>query len=129
MQTSRLAPVALSVVLLLASCSPAPPESLSPRPDRTVITRADFAGHQFETAYDAVYAIRRNWLANREVDDTFSKASERQVYLDNARMGGLEKLREIRASEVVSITYIDGIQAHARWGMGHDAGVLLIKSR
>ena len=129
MRRTRFALLVLSLPVWLASCAPAAPQSPSPRPDRTVITRAEFAGHQFESAYDAVYALRRNWLANREVDDTFSKASERQVYLDNARMGGLEKLREIRASEVVSITYIDGIQAHARWGMGHDAGVLLIKSR
>ena len=128
MRTSRLAPVALLVVLIIASCSQAPPQAPSPRPDRTVLTRADFAGHQFETAYDAVYALRRNWLANREVDDTFTKAS-RQVYVDNSRMGGLDKLREIRASNIESITYIDGIQAYARWGLGHDAGVLLIKSR
>ena len=128
MRTSRLAPVALLVVLIIASCSQAPPQAPSPRPDRTVLTRADFAGHQFETAYDAVYALRRNWLANREVDDTFTKAS-RQVYVDNSRMGGLDKLREIRTSNIESITYIDGIQAYARWGLGHDSGVLLIKSR
>lgn len=129
MRPNRMAGLALSLAVYLAACSPAPPAASLPRPDRTVITRSDFSGHQFETAYDAVYALRRNWLANREVDDTFSKASERQVYLDNMRMGGLDKLREIRASEVMTITYIDGIQAHARWGMGHDAGVLLVKPR
>lgn len=129
MRRILMARLALSLALLVAACSPAPPAAQSPRPDRAVITRADFAGHQFETAYDAVYALRRNWLANREVDDTFSKAAERQVYVDNFRMGGLDKLREVRSSNIESITYIDGIQAHARWGMGHDAGVLLIKSR
>lgn len=129
MRRTSLALFVLALPLWLASCSPAAPQSPSPRPDRTVITRAEFAGHQFETAYDAVYALRRNWLANREVDDTFTKASERQVYLDNARLGGLDQLREIRATEIVSITYVDGIQAHARWGMGHDAGVLVVKVR
>ena len=128
MRTSRIANIGLAAVLMIVACSPAPPQAPSPRPDRTVITRADFAGHQFETAYDAVYALRRNWLANREVDDTFTKAA-RQVYVDNSRMGGIDKLSEIRASNIESITYIDGIQAYARWGLGHDAGVLLIKSR
>jgi len=129
MRRKHFALVGLSMQLLIAACAQAPPPGPSARPDRNVITRADFADRQFETAYDAVYALRRNWLANREVDDTFSKASERQVYLEDARFGGLEKLREIRASEIVSITYLDGIQAHARWGMGHDAGVLVVKRR
>ena len=51
-----------------------------------------------------------------------------QVYFDGTRMGGIDQLKNIRPSDVYSIRRINGVDAQARFGIGHSGGVLYVSS-
>jgi len=52
-----------------------------------------------------------------------------QVYLDGARMGGVEQLRNIPAGMIYYIRRFDPIDAQARLGIGHTAGAIVVSTR
>ena len=92
-----------------------------------MLTQEQIAAQHFNTVYDAVEALRSNWLQTRGTD-SFQNPSEVRVYLDNTLLGGVQKLREIAANTVTFIKYFDGVAATARWGVGHAAGVIYLST-
>src|SRR5256885_6454844 len=100
----RLAVVAaLSSTAVLAGCSRSATTSTSPR-DRNMITQAQMGDHRFSTAYEAVEALRSNWLNTRGTD-SFQKPSTVRVYLDNVSLGDIQTLKTIAVSTVVYMRY------------------------
>ena len=97
------------------------------RVDRNVITQEQITSNAYRTAYEAVEALRPAWLITRP--DGLSAQREIQVYLDNSRLGGVETLRPIAASQVAQIRYIDAATAINRWGVDHGQGVIMVISR
>jgi hypothetical protein len=79
------------------------------------------------TVYDAVIALRSNWVRPRG-PDSFTTPSQVIVYLDGIRLGDVERLREFQPTLVASVRYLDGIAAQARWGVGHSAGVIEVRT-
>jgi hypothetical protein len=116
------------VVLFLSACGgdPSPGGPASPV-DRNVLTQEDFATGDFSNAYHVVEVLRSNWLRARG-PDSFRSPTEVQVYLDDARLGGVEELRRIPINHVVYIRYFDGIAASARWGLDHGQGVIFVST-
>jgi hypothetical protein len=98
------------------------------RGDRNVITRTQIGDPRFTTAYDAVEALRSNWL-NTRGSDSFRNPSIVRVYLDNVSLGDKETLRSIAISTISYIRYFDGISASSRWGLDHGAGVIYVSTR
>jgi len=120
--------VACGVIALMAACSRGSGSS-SPGPvDHNLITLAQIREHRFTNAYEAVAALRSNWLLTRG-PDSFSNPSQVLVYFDATRLGGIETLRSIATASVVSIRYYDGIAASGRWGLDHGQGVIFVSSR
>lgn len=126
-----------ATTLLLAACSVSPQGAGGPRPskdasdgsrDRTVLTQSQFGAHQFNTAFDAIEALRSNWLKTRG-PDSFQTPSQVRVYLDNVSLGDTATLRTIAINTIVYIRYFDGVQATARWGLDHGAGVIYVSTR
>ena len=112
---------------LVAGCQRGATERIRPA-DRNVLTQAQLADHRFTTAYDAVEALRSNWL-NTRGSDSFQTPSYVRVYLDNVSLGGKEALRSIAIGQVNYIKYFDGISASSRWGLDHGAGVIYVSTR
>lgn len=52
-----------------------------------------------------------------------------QVYLDGARMGDVEQLRTIPASLIQYIRHLDANEAQARFGIGHNAGAIIVSTQ
>jgi len=117
----------IALLVLCAACAGSAPRT-EPPPDRNTITREQLAEHHFRSAYDAVAALRRNWLETRG-PDSFSTPSQVLVYIDNVRVGGVETLRSIAISSISSIQHFDGLAASARWGLDHGAGVILVSTQ
>jgi hypothetical protein len=121
----------VSVVLwssfLVAGCRQR--ATAGPRPnDRNVLTQVQLGDHRFNNAYDAVEALRSNWL-NTRGSDSFQAPSHVRVYLDNVSLGDKETLRTIAIATIVYIRYFDGISATARWGLDHGGGVIYVSTR
>lgn len=95
------------------------------RTNHSILTQQQMVENHFLTAYDAVEALRSNWLQARG-PDSFAAPSEVRVYLDNTLLGGVTTLRDITVSTVSFIKYYDGIAATGRWGLGHGAGVIFV---
>jgi hypothetical protein len=90
-----------------------------------VITQAEMQEHTFSTVFDAVESLRRNWLNSRG-PDSFLTPSRIWVYYEDMRIGGIETLRDFTVADVTSIRFYDGIEASARWGIDHGAGVIYL---
>jgi hypothetical protein len=95
--------------------------------DRSVITIEQLQEGGYRNALEAVEALRRTWLIERP--DGLTTQREVQVYLDNSRLGGIQSLRQVSTSDIVSIRYIDAATAINRWGVDHSQGVIMIVTR
>ena len=83
----------------------------------------EWGNRNFYSAYDAIAALRPMWLNKRGPD------GEVQVYVDENHVGGVEMLRTQRTASISIMRHLDGIQASARYGLGHDQGAILISTR
>lgn len=119
----------LLLLALLAACGKnlASGSSAAGR-DRNVITQEELQDGHFRTAYEAVRALRANWLVAKGTD-SFQSPTEVQVYFNDSRLGGVDNLRSIAIPGITYIRYFDGLSASARWGMNHGQGVIYVSSR
>ncbi|MFL5620339.1 MAG: hypothetical protein ACJ79A_18340 [Gemmatimonadaceae bacterium] len=97
------------------------------RVDPSVLTQEQLAERHYENLLEAVQMLRSNWLNDRG-PDSFTAPSHIWVYLDNTRMGGVQSLAQISTRYVSSVRKLNGIDATARWGIGHGAGVIAVMS-
>ncbi|HEY9227093.1 MAG TPA: hypothetical protein VIP11_10630 [Gemmatimonadaceae bacterium] len=117
----------LTISLMLDGCSRSATAS-APRTDRSILSHEQLGDHRYSNAYDAVEALRSNWLNTRGTD-SFRNPSQVRVYLDNVSLGDVQTLKTIAISAVVYIRYFDGVTATSRWGLNHGAGVIYVSTR
>jgi hypothetical protein len=128
-KTVRRLTIALAscaLVLSLAACAGTAPRQSTVR-DRNVITAADMKAQNFTNVYDAIAALRSNWLTPRGTD-SFNNPTPVRVYFDTADMGTVQALRTIAPSAIGYVRYYDANEATARWGVGHGQGVIFVSS-
>jgi len=120
----RLRCVAIAAVLLASACGGGGSKPPGTAPvDRETLRPDEWGNRNFYSAYEAIEALRPAWLNRRGPDGAI------QVYVDDNRLGGVEVLRTMRTTSISMIKHLDGIQASARYGLGHDQGVILISTR
>jgi hypothetical protein len=120
----RLRCVTIAAVLLASACGGGGSKPAGPAPaDRETLRPEEWGTRNFYSAYDAIAALRPLWLNRRGPDGTI------QVYLDDNRLGGVEVLRTMRTASIAVIKHLDGIQGSARYGLGHEQGVILVSTR
>jgi hypothetical protein len=95
--------------------------------NRNMLTRSQI-DQRYNTVYDAVEALRSNWLNTRGAD-SFNSPSVVRVYLDNVSLGDKETLRTIAVSSISYVRWFDGVTATSRWGLNHGAGVIYVSTR
>jgi len=93
------------------------------------ITGEEIASIHLSTALDVVQSLRPNWLRERgPVSIRNRQGSEVIVYLDGARLGGMDSLRQIRVSSVASMEYLNSSEATFRFGTNHVGGAILVRT-
>lgn len=122
-----LAVVVAVAVLVAAACGLRRGERPPRRLDRNVITRQQMLDAHYVSVYDAVAALRSNWLRPRG-PDSFVLSSVVWVYVDGARFGGVETLRTMQPRLVNTVRYYDGPSATSRWGVDNGAGVIHVST-
>ena len=118
--------VALALIALAPACKSASPRETR-RIDRTVITRDQMLDGAYVTVYDAVAALRSNWLRPRG-PDSFVLPSIVWVYIDGSRAGDVSILRNIQPKLVNAVRFYDGPTATGRWGVDNGAGVIHVST-
>lgn len=98
----------------------------------SVIMKEELGKAAYTNVYDAITQLRAHWLASaRQRSPTENEAAGVAgtivVYLDGARFGAMETLRQIALSDVQEIRYYDAREATNRFGTGHPAGAIDVR--
>ena len=123
------AAVALAALGALACASGQKQAGAAQRRNANVITVEELQSVQFSNLFDVVQALRFRWLQSRGPDSINMQSGQVQVRLDDTRLGGVETLRTVAPTGVVSIQWVDPTSAAARWGMGYGHGAIVISTR
>jgi len=110
----------------LAGCASASTPAAAGAPvsasaETSVITQAEIVEADLPTAYELVDRLRRPWL-RRDA----ATGSAGAVNMDNRFLGGAEKLRDIPAVEVGTMTLVRRDDAVRRWGSEVKGNVIFI---
>ena len=115
-----------SLLLLLAALAACSANAAGGRPTRSdMITVDDLRTASSANLYDAVRALRPNWMRVVRAGNP----TRVQVYLDNARIGGVEALRTLPMQGIAYLRWFDPIAASARWGLDHEQGAIVVSTR
>jgi hypothetical protein len=113
--------------------------------DRDIIVQSEIVASGATNAYDLLQTRRPRWL-NARGTNTFREEGRATgvtadgrslrleqgsdpsiiVYLDRARLGSVERLREIPVSSFVSVRFLDARTATLQFGSGHDHGAIVL---
>jgi hypothetical protein len=88
------------------------------------LTLEEVTAADLPTAYELVDRLRRPWLRL----DAITRG-EVVVYMDNQKVGGPEKLREIPSVDVAEMVYMPNDQATQRWGSDIKGSVIVVTRR
>ena len=97
-------------LLCLGACA-----STSPRtggtPDK--LTQAEIAQTGASSAYDVITRLRPAWLSPARLTMSGARAGTQTllVYLDGVRLGGVETLRTLSASQIISMEFLTATRA------------------
>ena len=94
--------------------------------DPNLITAEELTHGQWANAYDAVRALRPQWLNFKGADTILGEQGEVQVRLDDSPLGGIAALRQVNSVGIESLRFIDGVTAAGRWGGAYANGAILI---
>jgi hypothetical protein len=129
MRSSTNVLVASLLLLVAAGCHGANTWS-APAPSRNVLTRVEIEDSRANSAWDAVVKLRANFLTSRGANSLLLKVNkEPTVFLDDVEYGDLGTLKNIPASSVAEIRFIEGWNAETKFGPGHAAGVIDVFTR
>jgi len=113
----------MALLMAGSACAAGTHSGGAPSTDHNTLTREEFSQRQFNSAFEAIEALRPSWL-NRH-----GPGGIIQIYVDDIHLGGTIELRSIRLVSVALIRHLDGIQAAARYGAGHEDGAILVTTR
>ena len=120
-------------IALTGACAPHNTGAASSAPStrsRNTILADEIKGVSVATAYDAVVRLRPSWLRSRgPISVQQPGAGQVVAYLDGVRVGGADALARIPVSNIVQIEYLSGYDATTRFGVGHDGGAILVRTR
>jgi len=97
------------------------------------------SGKSYSTAYELVESLRPTMMRSRASTMTYNTPSGTTTndassisviaFVDDVRIGGVEALRQVPASQVREIRYINGRDATTKWGTGYTSGVIQVVSK
>ena len=91
----------------------------------TFLTVDEIHGSGAATAFEVVQTLRPLWF-NKRGPQSFVGEGDVMVYEGTARLGTRDALREIAATTVASMTYLDAKEANYRFGRGHPYGAIVV---
>lgn len=117
-----------TVTLLTVACSSSGRSSDSNARNRgAVITAEELATTAELDAFNAVRRLRPMWLRTRgPVSMSLQERAGIRVYVNGSRRGTLEVLRNFRATDIESITYLSAPEATTKFGIDHSDGAIMV---
>ena len=121
--------VLIGLTVLLASCAAGTASASSgSRGSSNVITTEELeearAGAQ--NLFAVIERLRPNWLVSRA--STMRERVAPVVYVDGARFGEVETLRQITLIAVLEVRWISASEATFQYGTGHAGGIIAVST-
>lgn len=147
--------VALSACASKTASSPRTAAGPEAHSSRYVLLATDLEQSRADNVYDAIAKLRPEFLRGHTDATSFIKqgtvdsrdpnpnpapagstggavrtaATPVKAYRDNARLGGVDDLRQMPIAGIAEIRYIPGPEAGVKYGTDHAGGVILVKSK
>jgi hypothetical protein len=119
---------AAAALIALGACQPRSTHATAP--DRNLITADEIAKSNATNAYEAVERLRPAFLRTRGSQSIQNQAPPTpMIYSDGMRYGPLQTLSSVPAIGIVSIQYLNAIEATQRYGFGNEGGAIMIVTR
>jgi hypothetical protein len=116
--------VLFTALLLCGACSSNQTRRPAERTSTSVIDPSEIRSSAFTDAYSLVQSLRPHWLRPRGAT-SFLGRDVVMVYVDGSRVGGPTELRQIPTRSILTLRFLDGIEATQRWGLDHGAGAIV----
>lgn len=119
------------LLLLVAAVGCATTNAGASRSDPDLITHAEIEASEARNVHELIQRLRPRWLMTRG-SRSVTMTTSTLVFLNNARLGGLDMLPQISTGGVTSIRYLDAAQATAQLpgiGSQHVEGAIVISTR
>jgi hypothetical protein len=106
-------------------------KTTTPRRSSHLITVEEIAASSARNAYDAIQMLRPSWLIMRGAASSTLRGESVApvVYSDNVRLGDLDNLRAITASDIATIEFLNSRDATTRFGTGYAGGAILVTTK
>lgn len=111
----------IGVAVLSSACAAT---TSSGRTSQRTIDVLEIRESGYTDAFALVQAVRPHWLSTRG-STSFGPTNQVKVYLDGSRLGGISELRSLSTRSLLSLEYLDGVQATQRWGLDHGSGAIV----
>lgn len=92
--------------------------------DSSRLAGSEIEAADLPTAYELVMRLRRGWLRRGA-----GATGEVSVFMDERKVGGVEKLREILSVDVAALEYVPYTDAVQRWGSTVEGAVIVVVVR
>jgi hypothetical protein len=120
-----------TLTLLIAGAIMLAPQELSAqKKQRDVITREEIlqSSHKELDLHRAVRSLRPHFLAAPRGQRTMGAAPAAPIalYIDDARSGDVNSLKDVAAMDVQEVRYLEPSKAQERFGMTHSGGAILV---
>ena len=116
-------------LLAFVACGPTKSGRAAPQ-SRNLITADEIAKSNASNAYDAVERLRPAFLQTRGPQSIQNTAPPTpMVYVDGMRYGALQSLMSLPTISIISIQYLNALDATQRFGMGNDGGAILVTTK
>lgn len=121
--------VAAMAALVTGSCGMRSAGATS-RGSRDTITRDQMIEVNASTVFEAVQKLQPDWLSSRgPVSLRNSTQTAASVFMNGNQVADIDYLRNLRPDDVDRLRYYESGEASARFGMGHQRGVIEVIPR
>ena len=123
---NRVLAVSLTTLLLAgAANAAAQTPARKPRRDPNLITAEELASKPAQSLYDAVRALRPQWMMRgRPTALMLQNEGQLVVYVDGTRFGSIESLRQLVPSVASAVRYYSPSEAEGHFGPGNLNGAI-----
>ena len=124
----RTLAIAAAALLTLGACG-GKTHHVTPQ-DRNLITADEIAKSNATNAYEAVERLRPAFLRTRGAQSLQNQEPPTPlIYIDGMRYGPLQTLSSVPAIGIVSIQYLNAIEATQRFGFGNEGGAIMVTTK
>jgi hypothetical protein len=124
MNRARL--LALLLLALAGGCA-AHEGARMPRTDLSVLTAEELQAGQYASLYEAIAALRSNWVRERPPSSFHGMTPEPlSVFVGDVRAGGVDFLHQIAIGDVASVRFLTTTEAASRLGHSAQAGPAIL---